>query len=168
MTLRSTRRRTSRQPLYPRLNPGHERRVGAATRSLKPRPPELQTRPTRTLGPVNSGTARNTLACPHMLHASPTHTHVPPGSDRPHGPPTPPPSRPGGSHARSPTNVSLPPPTRQSPHRCVMPLTDAPRAPPGVRHRIYVSHGVVPVPEWLRCSQLRVRCWKIDTAVYPW
>ena len=108
------------------------------------------------------------LACPHVLRASPMHTHVPPGSDRPHGPPTPPPSRPGGSHAHSPTNVSLPPPTHQSPHQCVMPLTDAPRAPPGVRHRIYVSHGVVPIPEWLWCSQLWVQCWKIDTAVYPW
>ena len=102
------------------------------------------------------------LACPHALRASPTHTHVPPGSDRPHGPPMPPPSRPGGSHA---------PPTCHCPHQCVMPLralTDTPQAPPGVRHHIYVSHGVVPIPEWLRCLQLRVRCWKIDTAVYPW
>ena len=90
------------------------------------------------------------LVCSHALCVSPTHTHVPPGSDRPHGPPTPPPSRPSGSHT---------PPMHQSLHRCVMPLRaliDASRASPGVRHRIYVSHGVVPIPKWLQCSQLVV------------
>ena len=59
----------------------------------------------------------------------------------------------------APPTCHCPPPTRQSPHRCIMPLralTDVPRAPPGVRHCIYVSHGVVPIPEWLRCLQLVV------------
>ena len=72
LTFRSTRRHPSRRPL-PRLKPGHERRVGAATHSLKPRPPKLRTRPTRTPGLVDSGTARNSLTPTQPIKS---HTHA--------------------------------------------------------------------------------------------